>query len=95
MQPPESAQVTVEALREAAVSGLPSPTIFAVPGLGTVDQIIEKYLPVVRGEGPLITHLGFEVRAPGTRTDDAHRTMRLFAEHAMPVLREEAAKAGR
>jgi alkanesulfonate monooxygenase SsuD/methylene tetrahydromethanopterin reductase-like flavin-dependent oxidoreductase (luciferase family) len=95
MQPPESARITMEQLREAAVSGLPSPTIFAVPGPGTVDQIIEKCLPVVRGEGPLITHLGFEVRAPGTSTEAAHRTMRLFAEHAMPVLREEAAKAGR
>jgi alkanesulfonate monooxygenase SsuD/methylene tetrahydromethanopterin reductase-like flavin-dependent oxidoreductase (luciferase family) len=95
VQPTESARITREMIRAAAESGTPNPAIFAVPGPGTVDQVIEKYLPLVRGQGPLITHLGFEVRAPGTRTEDAHRTMRLFAEHIMPVLREEAAKAGR
>jgi alkanesulfonate monooxygenase SsuD/methylene tetrahydromethanopterin reductase-like flavin-dependent oxidoreductase (luciferase family) len=96
VQPPESARVTMDMIRHAAEHGEePIGRIFAVPGPGTADQVIEQYLPLVRGQGPLITHLGFEVRPPGTRTEDAHRTMRLFAEHVLPVLREEAAKAGR
>jgi len=93
VQPPESARVTTQTVRRAAETG--EPLVFAVPGPGSVDQIIEKFLPVVRGERGLITHLGLEVRLPGMRTDDVHRTMRLFAAHVMPVLREEAAKAGR
>jgi hypothetical protein len=48
----------------------------------------------VRGERGLITHIGLEVRPPGTATENVHRTMRLFAEHVMPVLREEAEKRG-
>lgn len=95
-QPPESARVTMDMIRRAAENADESiGTIFAVPGPGTVDQTIERYLPTVRGERGLITHLGFEVRPPGTSTEAAHRTMRLFAAHVMPVLREEAAKAGR
>ena len=93
VQPPESARVTTQTVRRAAETG--EPLVFAVPGPGSVDQIIEKFLPVVRGERGLITHLGLEVRLPGMRTDDVHRTMRLFAAHVMPVLREEAARAGR
>jgi hypothetical protein len=64
------------------------------PWVGAVDETIERFLPVVRGERGLITHLGLEVRPSCTGTEDVHRTMRLFAEHVMPVLREEAAKAG-
>lgn len=94
VQPPESARVTMEMIRHAAESGEQT-SIFAVPGPGTIYQTIERFMPVVRGERGLITHLGFEVRAPGTRTKDAHRTMRLFAEHVMPLLREKAAKADR
>jgi alkanesulfonate monooxygenase SsuD/methylene tetrahydromethanopterin reductase-like flavin-dependent oxidoreductase (luciferase family) len=91
-QPPESARVTMEMMRHGAMTG--EHVGFAVPNPGTVDQIIEKFLPIVRGERGLITHLGLEVRPPGTRTEDAHRTMRLFAEHVMPVLKDEAAKRG-
>jgi alkanesulfonate monooxygenase SsuD/methylene tetrahydromethanopterin reductase-like flavin-dependent oxidoreductase (luciferase family) len=97
VQPPESARITMEQVRRAAENrdrGVESGRIFAVPGPGTVDQTIERFLPVVRGEHGLITHLGLEVRPPGTKTEDVHRTMRLFAEHVMPVLKEEAAKAG-
>ncbi|WP_067672859.1 hypothetical protein [Nocardia miyunensis] len=94
-QPPESALVSMETLRKGAETG--QQVAFATPIVGTVDQIIDFYLPIVRGEHPqgLTTHLGLEVRTPGVRTEDAHRTMRLFAEHVLPVLAEEAAKAGR
>ena len=90
--PPESARVSMEALRRSAETG--EQVAFMLPCPGTVDQIIDRFLPVARGERGLITHIGIEVRPPGTRTHDAHRTMRLFAEHVMPVLREEAAKHG-
>jgi alkanesulfonate monooxygenase SsuD/methylene tetrahydromethanopterin reductase-like flavin-dependent oxidoreductase (luciferase family) len=93
VQPPESARVTMEMMRHGAETG--EQLAFAVPNPGTVDQIIEKFLPIVRGERGLITHIGLEVRAPGTKTEDAHRTMRLFAEQVRPVLQEEAAKLGR
>lgn len=92
VEPPESARVTMEMMRRGAETG--EQLAFSVPNPGTVDQIIEKFLPVVRGERGLITHLGLEVRPPGTKTEDVHRTMRRFAEYVIPVLREEAAKVG-
>ena len=92
VEPPESARVTMEMMRRGAETG--EWLAFSVPNPGTVDQIIEKFLPVVRGERGLITHIGLEVRPPGTKTEDVHRTMRRFAEYVMPVLREEAAKVG-
>ena len=92
-QPPEAARVSLDAIRHSAETG--EQVAFMLPIPGTIDQIIDKFLPVVRGERGLITHIGLEVRPPGTRTEDAHRTMRLFAEHVMPVLREEAVKKGK
>lgn len=91
-QPPESARVSSEAMRRSAETGEQAAFVLPVPG--TVDQIIDRFLRIVRGEHGLITHVGLEVRPPGTRTEDAHRSMRLFAEHVMPVLKEEAAKRG-
>lgn len=91
-QPPESDRVTMELIRHGAETG--ERVGFAVPNPGTVEQIIAKFLPIVRGEQGLVTHIGLEVRPPGTSTENAHRTMRLFAEHVMPVLRAEAAKRG-
>jgi|tagenome__1003787_1003787.scaffolds.fasta_scaffold20570278_1 alkanesulfonate monooxygenase SsuD/methylene tetrahydromethanopterin reductase-like flavin-dependent oxidoreductase (luciferase family) len=92
-RPPESARVSMEAIRRGAETG--EQVGFAVPNPGTVEQIIEKFLPIVRGERlGLITHLGLEVRPPGTRTEDAHRTMRLFAEQVMPVLKQAADERG-
>ncbi|WP_067902200.1 hypothetical protein [Nocardia vaccinii] len=82
----------MEAIRHGAETG--EQVGMAVPNPGTVEQIIEKFLPIVRGERGLITHLALEVRPPGTRTEHAHRTMRLFAEQVMPVLKEEAARLG-
>jgi hypothetical protein len=80
----------MEAIRRGAETG--EQVGFSVPNPGTVEQITEKFLPIVRGEHGLITHIGLEVRPPGTRTEDVHRTMRLFAEHVMPVLKDEVAR---
>ncbi|MCP2256135.1 Flavin-dependent oxidoreductase, luciferase family (includes alkanesulfonate monooxygenase SsuD and methylene tetrahydromethanopterin reductase) [Prauserella aidingensis] len=91
--PPESAVLSLEDIRRGAETG--EDVGFAVPGPGTVEQTIERFLPVVGGERGLITNLCLEVRPPGTRTEDAHRTLRLFAEQVMPVLKEEAVRHGR
>src|ERR1700722_2969696 len=87
-----STPLTPEDVRRSAETG--EAIGFGVPTAGTVDQITEHFLRIVRGEHGLITHLGIEVRQPGVRTEDAHRTMRLFATEVMPVLREEAEKRG-
>ncbi len=91
-QPPESARVTMETLRHGAETGVRN--AFATPLVGTVDQIIERFLRMLRGEEGLITHIGLEVRPPGVKSEDAHRTLRLFAEEVRPVLAEEAANLG-
>lgn len=67
---------------------------YNVPILGTVDDVIEYFLPMVRGEQGLITNLGIEARHPGISTESARRTLRLFGQKVIPVLREEAAKFG-
>ena len=87
-RPPDSARVSLESIRRSAETGERS--AFLQPNVGTVDDLIETFLPVVRGERGLITHIGLEVRPPGTSTIDAHRTMRLFAEQVIPVLTAEA-----
>jgi alkanesulfonate monooxygenase SsuD/methylene tetrahydromethanopterin reductase-like flavin-dependent oxidoreductase (luciferase family) len=95
-QPPESARHNMEQIREAAKRELQFTdyTVFAPPNPGTVDQMIEKYLPVVRGDHGLLTHIVIEPRAPGVKTKDVHRSMRLFAEKVRPVLEAEARKSG-
>jgi alkanesulfonate monooxygenase SsuD/methylene tetrahydromethanopterin reductase-like flavin-dependent oxidoreductase (luciferase family) len=92
IKPPESATITIEQLRNAWESG--SAIGLFSPVAGTVDDIIDHYLPIVRGERGLITHIGIEVRPPGTTTEAAQRTMTLFAREVMPVLKDEAAKRG-
>lgn len=89
--PPQSERVTLEALRHGAETGRSS--AFATPLVGTVDQIIDHFLPMVRGEQGLTTHLVLEVRPPGTQTEHAHRTMRLFATEVRPVLEAEARRS--
>ncbi len=91
-QPPESARITMEQLRTGWESG--GAVGLFDPVAGTVEDIINHYLPIVRGERGLITHIGIEVRPPGTTSEAAHRTMNLFAREVMPVLKAEAAKRG-
>jgi len=90
-RPPESARLSVEDVRRAWQTG-DRRAAFSVPIAGTVEDVIEHFLKVVRGETGLITHIGVQVREPGTKTEDAHRTMTLFAQEVLPVLRAEAAK---
>ena len=89
--PPESARVSVGDIRRAWEAG-DRRAAFSVPIAGTVEDVTEHFLKVVRGETGLITHIGLQVREPGTRTEDVHRTMTLFAREVLPVLRAEAAR---
>ena len=85
----------IVAAAEAGLQGKFAPDVpFSVPAAGTVQEIIDHFLPIMRGERGLITHLVVSVREPGTKTEDAHRSMRLFATGVMPALKEEAAKHG-
>lgn len=93
VQPPDSARVTMDDMRRAWDTG--AQVGFANPAGGTVEDAIARLLPIVRGEHGLITNLVLEFRQPGVATENAHRSMRLFAEEVMPVLKAEAAKAGR
>jgi alkanesulfonate monooxygenase SsuD/methylene tetrahydromethanopterin reductase-like flavin-dependent oxidoreductase (luciferase family) len=90
-KPPESARLTVADIRRAWETG-DRRAAFSVPIAGTVEDVTEHFLKVVRGETGLITHIGVQVREPGTRTEDVHRTMTLFAREVLPVLRAEAAR---
>ena len=90
-KPPESARVSVEDIRRAWQSGSYR-AAFSVPIAGTVEDITEHFLKIVRGEFGFITHVGVQVREPGTKNEDVHRTMTLFAQEVLPVLRAEAAK---
>jgi len=90
-KPPESARKTVDDIRRAWESG-DRRAAFSVPTAGTVDEVTEYFLKVVRGETGLITHLGFQVREPGMKNEDVHRTMRLLAQDVVPVLRAEASR---
>ncbi|HEY1291581.1 MAG TPA: LLM class flavin-dependent oxidoreductase [Chloroflexota bacterium] len=89
--PPESARVSVDDIRRAWEAGSYR-AAFSVPIAGTVEDVTEHFLKIVRGETGLITHIGVQVREPGTRTEDVHRSMTLFAQEVLPVLRAEATR---
>ncbi len=91
-KPPDSAAYAVADIRAAWERGQHRGGPFSVPIAGTVDDVTEHFLRIVRGEAGLITHIGLQVREPGTKTEDVHRTMTLFAQEILPLLRAEAAK---
>lgn len=90
--PPESARVTAEHLRSAN-DGDGRVGLFSIVA-DTVEGVIERLLPIVRGEYGLCTHLPVEFRTPGTKTADVERSMRLFGSEVLPVLKKAAAEAG-
>ena len=81
--------MSVDDIRRAWQSGSYR-AAFSVPIAGTVEDITEHFLKIVRGELGLITHVGVQVREPGTKNEDVHRTMTLFAQEVLPVLRADA-----
>jgi alkanesulfonate monooxygenase SsuD/methylene tetrahydromethanopterin reductase-like flavin-dependent oxidoreductase (luciferase family) len=88
--PPESARISMQDFTSAWEKG-ESRGLFA-PIAGTVDDVIAQMMPMVQGRIGILTHIGIEARPPGTRTEDVRRTMTLFANEVMPVLRAEADK---
>jgi alkanesulfonate monooxygenase SsuD/methylene tetrahydromethanopterin reductase-like flavin-dependent oxidoreductase (luciferase family) len=91
-KPPESARLTVDDIRRAWETGRYRGGPFSVPRAGTVEEVTQHFLRIVRGETGLITHLGVQVREPGMKNEDVHRTITLFAQEVLPVLRAEAEK---
>ena len=88
--PDPSTMPTMDDMRRGWETG--TRTGFNTPAGGTVDDVLAQFLPIVRGEKGLITHIGLEFRPPGVKTADVERSMTMFAKQVMPVLREEAAK---
>lgn len=91
--PPESNRITMEQLRKYWETKERAP-YFVSPIAGTVEDVINAFMPIVNGAFGLITHIGIEVRPPGTKTADVERSMTLFAKEVMPVLKAAAAKRG-
>ncbi len=88
---------SIQAGMPGMVPGQPgqrAPMPFIVPSCGTVDDMLEKFVPVAQGKRGLTTNLGISVREPGMSDEAAHNTLRQFAEHVMPVLKQEALKHG-
>lgn len=54
--------------------------------VGTPDDVIAGLRPLVGGAMGRITQLAVQLRHPGMRNADTHRSIRLFAEHVMPAL---------
>jgi alkanesulfonate monooxygenase SsuD/methylene tetrahydromethanopterin reductase-like flavin-dependent oxidoreductase (luciferase family) len=81
--PPPSAEITREMIRAGKTF---------VPGergalVGTPKEVLKRFLEIRDGVEGRVTHLPMQVRHPGMRTEDVHRTMRLFAQEILPHLR--------
>jgi alkanesulfonate monooxygenase SsuD/methylene tetrahydromethanopterin reductase-like flavin-dependent oxidoreductase (luciferase family) len=90
--PPETAVLTLDELRDASADARPISQF--VPIADTVEAVTERMVRIVRGQTPFgfVNHICIEARPPGMRTEDVARTMTLFAQEVMPVLRTEAEK---
>ena len=58
--------------------------------VGTPDDVIAALTPLVLGKASRLTELACQFRHAGMRTPEVERSMRLFAAHVMPALRELA-----
>jgi alkanesulfonate monooxygenase SsuD/methylene tetrahydromethanopterin reductase-like flavin-dependent oxidoreductase (luciferase family) len=82
--PPRSAEITKEMIREGRTF---------VPGekgacVGSPKDVLKRFLEIRDGAEGRVTHLPMQVRHPGMKTEDVHRTMKLFAKEILPKLRE-------
>jgi alkanesulfonate monooxygenase SsuD/methylene tetrahydromethanopterin reductase-like flavin-dependent oxidoreductase (luciferase family) len=73
------AEVTIDMLRTGNAG-------FWSAAVGTPDDVIAALKPVADGPLGRVTELACAFRHPGMRTDDTHRSMRLFVEEVMPAL---------
>jgi alkanesulfonate monooxygenase SsuD/methylene tetrahydromethanopterin reductase-like flavin-dependent oxidoreductase (luciferase family) len=58
--------------------------------VGTPDDVIAALAPLVQGKGGRVTELACAFRHAGMRNPEVERSMKLFAAHVMPALRELA-----
>ena len=78
--PGEEARVTIDMLRSGNAG-------FWFAAVGTPDDVIAQLKPVVAGQRlGHCTQLALQMRQTGMRTEDTHRSMRLFAAEVMPAL---------
>jgi alkanesulfonate monooxygenase SsuD/methylene tetrahydromethanopterin reductase-like flavin-dependent oxidoreductase (luciferase family) len=76
-----SARVTQKMIRDGNAG-------FWSAAAGTPDDVIRALTPFVTGAFGRITELACGFRHPGMRNEETHHSMRLFADHVMPTLRE-------
>ena len=78
--PGEEARVTIDMLRSGNAG-------FWFAAVGTPDDVIAQLTPVVAGQRlGHCSQLALQMRQTGMRTEDTHRSMRLFAAEVMPAL---------
>jgi alkanesulfonate monooxygenase SsuD/methylene tetrahydromethanopterin reductase-like flavin-dependent oxidoreductase (luciferase family) len=76
---PAEARVTQQMLREGNAG-------FWFAAVGTPDEVAAKLRPFVEGRAGRLTHMALQMRHPGMRTEDTHRSMRMFASEVIPAL---------
>ncbi len=76
---PADARVTQEMLRTGNAG-------FWFAAVGTPDDVIAKLRPFVDGQAGRITQFALQMRHPGMRNEDTHRSMRMFAAEVIPAL---------
>jgi len=79
--PSTNSPITTEMLRNGNAG-------FWSAAVGTPNEVIAALAPHCAGQFGRITELALAFRHPGMRTEDTHQSMRLFAEHVMPALKE-------
>ena len=59
---------------------------FWFAAVGTPDDVIAKLRPFVDGHAGRVTQLALQMRHPGMRNEDTHRSMRMFAGEVITAL---------
>jgi alkanesulfonate monooxygenase SsuD/methylene tetrahydromethanopterin reductase-like flavin-dependent oxidoreductase (luciferase family) len=81
---PDNEPITTEMIRDGNAG-------FWTASVGTPDDVIKGLTPVVTGAVGRITELAVAFRHAGMRTPEVHKSMRMFAKHVVPALKELAA----
>jgi alkanesulfonate monooxygenase SsuD/methylene tetrahydromethanopterin reductase-like flavin-dependent oxidoreductase (luciferase family) len=77
--PPEEARVTQDMLRSGNAG-------FWFAAVGTPEEVAAKLRPFKEGRAGRITQFALQMRHPGMRNEDTHRSMRMFASEVIPML---------
>jgi alkanesulfonate monooxygenase SsuD/methylene tetrahydromethanopterin reductase-like flavin-dependent oxidoreductase (luciferase family) len=76
---PAEARVTQEMLRTGNAG-------FWFAAVGTPEDVIGKLRPFVDGHAGRVTQFALQMRHPGMRNADTHRSMQMFADEVIPAL---------